>query len=316
MPDAPILKPRALRPGDRVAIVAPASPFPRYAFEAGVEEVRRLGFDPAFDDAVFDRVRYTAGEPASRARQFMAAWQDPRIAAVFTARGGYGSVDLLPFLSIEALTISPKLLVGFSDVTSLLSFLTTRCGVAALHGPTVAGGLRGGPEGYDRDSLVRALTSAEPMGELDAPGLEAIVLGEGEGRLHGGNLTQLAASMGTPYAFDPPDGCVLFLEDVNERPYRIDRLLTQLKFAGVLRRARAIVFGEMRGCDEPDGTTTARVTVTEALRGFPGPVLWGLPAGHTSGPALTLPLGVRARVASSPRPCVVLLESAVAEVQA
>ena len=316
MPDAPILKPRALRPGDRVAIVAPASPFPRDAFEAGVEEVRRLGFDPAFDDAVFDRVRYTAGEPASRARLFMAAWQDPGIAAVFTARGGYGSVDLLPFLSIEALTISPKLLVGFSDVTALLSFLTTRCGVAALHGPTVAGGLGGGPEGYHRDSLVRALTSAEPMGELDAPGLEAIVLGEGEGRLHGGNLTQLAASMGTPYAFDPPDGCVLFLEDVNERPYRIDRLLTQLKFAGVLRRARAIVFGEMRGCDEPDGTTTARVTVTEALRGFPGPVLWGLPAGHTSGPALTLPLGVRARVASSPRPCVVLLESAVAEVQA
>jgi muramoyltetrapeptide carboxypeptidase len=311
MPDAPVLKPRALRRGDRVAIVAPASPFPRDEFQAGVEEIRRLGFEPAFDDAVFERVRYTAGAPASRARQFLAAWQDPGIAAVFAARGGYGSVELLPFLSVGALTLSPKLLVGFSDVTALLSFLTTRCGMTALHGPTVAGGLRGGTEGYDRDSLVRALTSVEPMGELDAPALEALGAGEADGPLHGGNLTQLAASMGTPYAFDPPDGCVLFLEDVNERPYRIDRLLTQLKHAGVLSRARAIVFGEMRGCDEPDGTTTARDAVTEALRGFPGPVLWGLPAGHTSGPALTLPLGVLARVVSVPRPSVVLLESAV-----
>ncbi len=119
--------------------------------------------------------------------------------------------------------------------------------------------------------------------------------------------------MGTPYSFDPPDGCVLFLEDVNERPYRIDRLLTQLTHAGVLRRACAIVFGEMRGCDEPDGTIHVRDAVADALRGFPGPVLWGLPAGHTSGPALTLPLGVRARVASGPRPTVVLLESAVTD---
>jgi muramoyltetrapeptide carboxypeptidase len=313
MREANLLKPRAARPGDRVAIIAPASPFPQDAFMAGVDEVRRLGFEPVVAPGVFDRRRYTAGEPASRARDLMAAWQDPGVAAILTARGGYGSAELLPLLSIPSLRQSPKLLVGFSDVTSLLSFLTTRCGVTALHGPTVAGGLGGGGERYDQESFLRALTSGDPAGELAAPALEVLAPGEAEGPVYGGNLTQLAASMGTPFAFDPPHGCVLFLEDVNERPYRIDRMLTQLKYAGIIDRARALVFGEMPGCDEPDRSITARDVVREACLGFAGPLLWALPAGHTTGPALTLPLGVRARIASDPRPSVVLLEAAVSD---
>jgi muramoyltetrapeptide carboxypeptidase len=206
---------------------------------------------------------------------------------------------------------SPKLLAGYSDITALLAFLTTRCGLTALHGPTVAGRLGGGAERYDRASFVSALTSAAPAGVLAAPGLDTVREGEAEGTLHGGNLTQLAASLGTPYAFDPPDGSVLFLEDVNERPYRIDRLLTQLKFGGVLMKASALVFGELRGCDEPDGSVTAREVVADAVREFSGPVVWGLPAGHTAGPALTLPLGVRARVTALESAAVEILESAV-----
>lgn len=310
MPDGGALKPRSLRQGGRVAVVAPASPFPRADFFAGLEELRRLGFDPVFDDRVFDRAGYTAGDSRSRARAFLDAWQDPGVGAVLAARGGYGSVELLPLLPLESLARTPKIFVGFSDLTALLTVLTTRCGMTALHGPVVAGGLSAGAAGYDRDSLVCALTSEEPLGAVQAPSLDALVEGEAEGPLYGGNLTQLAASMGTTYAFDPPDGCVLFLEDVNERPYRIDRLLTQLKHAGVLRRARAVVLGEMRGCDEPDGSATARGAMAAALRDIGGPVLIGLPAGHTSGPALTLPLGVRVRVASDP-PSLVFLESAV-----
>ena len=302
MRDGPLLKPRAVQPGDRVAIVAPASPFPGEAFEAGVAELRRLGFEPVFEPGVFERRGYVAGEPAARARALMAAFEDPAIAAVVAARGGYGSVELLPFLSIDAMRRHPKLLVGYSDITALLAFLTTRCGMAALHGPCVAAGLHGGPGGYDESTLVRALTCAEPLGPLPAPALEALVRGEAAGPLFGGNLTQLAASMGTPYAFDPPEGCVLFLEEVGERPYRIDRLLTQLRFAGVLARAGAIVFGELPGCDEPDASVTARDVVAGALGGFPGPVVFGLPSGHTAGPALTLPLGVRARVLAGPSP--------------
>jgi len=313
MPDAPLLKPRAVRPGARVAIIAPASPFPRDQFEAGVAEVRSLGFEPVIDPGIFDRRRYVAGDAVSRARALMAAWQDPGIAAILTARGGYGSVELLPYLSIGTLRQSPKLLVGYSDVTALLSFLTTRCGVTAVHGPTVTGGLGGGPAAYDRASFLGALTTASPVGALPAPRLDVIRPGEADGPVLGGNLTQLAASMGTPYAFDPPEGCVLFLEDVNERPYRIDRLLTQLRQCGVLQRARALVFGEFPGCDEPDGTITAREVVADTVRDVAGPVVWGLPVGHTAGPTVTLPLGVRVRVVTEPQPAVIVLESAVVD---
>ena len=314
MRDAPLLKPRAVRPGDRVAIVAPASPFPADAFEAGVRELRRLGFEPVFDSGVFERRGYVAGEPDARARALMDAFEDPGMAAIVAARGGYGSVELLPFLSVDTIRRHPKLLVGYSDITALLAFLTTRCGVVALHGPCVAAGLHGGPSAYDPSTFVRALTSEEPLGALMAPGLEPLVQGEAVGLLVGGNLTQLAASMGTPYAFDPPPGAVLFLEDVGERPYRIERLLTQLKYAGVLARAGAIVFGEMPGCDEADGSASARALAADALRAFRGPVAWGLPAGHASGPALTLPLGVRTRIVAGPTCAVEILEPAVVSV--
>ncbi|HNV03457.1 MAG TPA: LD-carboxypeptidase [Vicinamibacterales bacterium] len=311
MRDSRLVKPMALRPGDRVAVVAPSSAFPREDFFAGLDELRRLGFEPVFDERVFGHHRYTAGEPVSRARAFAEAWQDPGVRAVLAARGGYGSAGLLPWLSLEALARTPKILVGFSDVTALLSVLTTRCGMTAVHGPVVAGGLAAGPGRYDRHTFLQSLTSGEPLGALAAPALEALAEGDAEGPIVGGNLTQVAASMGTPYAFDPPEGCVLFLEDVNERPYRLDRLLTQLSHAGILHRARAVVFGEMPGCDEPDGSVAAKDAIGEVLRGFSGPVLLGLPAGHTAGPALTLPLGVRARVATRPSPVVEILESAV-----
>ncbi len=306
-----MLKPRALRPGDRIAIVAPASPFERGEFDAGVAELRRLGFDPVFDDTVFCRRGYVAGEPEVRADALRAAWTDPSVAAVIGARGGYGSVQLLPLLDPDEARRARKAFVGYSDLTSLLVFLTGRCGLVAFHGPGVAGRLGGAAGGYDRDSFMRALTETRPLGEVDAPGLETVREGDATGVLLGGTLTQLVASLGTPYAFDPAAGCVLFIEEVNERPYRIDRMLVQLRLAGVLGRAAAIVFGELPGCDEPGGEVTARSVVADVLRDFPGPVLVGFPSGHTRGAAVTLPLGVRARVAGGPRPALVIQEAAV-----
>ena len=126
------------------------------------------------------------------------------------------------------------------------------------------------------------------------------------------NLYWGSQSLGTPYAFNPPNGYVLFLEDVSERPYRLDRMLTQLRLSGVLRDARAVVFGELPKCDEPDGNVTARDTVANVLGDFPGPVLFGFPSGHTSHPAMTLPLGVRTRVVADAEPCLVIEEAGVA----
>jgi muramoyltetrapeptide carboxypeptidase len=305
-------KPRALRPGDRIAVVAPASPFSRDDFDAGITELRTLGFEPTYEESVFDRHAYLAGSADVRASAWLRAWTDPSIAALVAVRGGYGSVQILPRLAEVSLDGAvPKAFIGYSDNTSILAWLTTRCGIVTIHGPMIEGRLARGEAGYDRDTFLRCVCRPEPMGEVAHPQLETLKEGECGGILVGGTLTQLVSSLGTPYAFDPPQDCVLFLDEVGERPYRLDRLLMQLKLSGLLRRASSVVFGELPNCEEPGGGPSARAVVSEVLADFPGPMLFGLPSGHTTGATLTLPFGVRARVVSSPRPLLVIEESAV-----
>ena len=306
-----MLKPRAVTPGSRIAIVSPASPFSREEFDRGVEELRRLGYEPTYDEDVFARSSgYLSGAADLRAAAFSRAWSDPSVTALIAVRGGYGSVHMLPLLDAAVIRKAPKLFIGYSDNTSLLSWLTCQCGIAALHGPMIEGRLARGAQGYDRDSMLAFMQDGS--GRVLAPeGLAVIRGGEAAGPLFGGTLTQLTASLGTPYAFDPPSGCILFLEDVNERPYKLDRLLTQLRLAGILARARALVFGEMRGCDESSGQPCAMDVIRAFAQDFPGPVITGFPSGHTTGPCWTLPLGVRVRVVTTPRPSIVVEESPV-----
>jgi muramoyltetrapeptide carboxypeptidase len=300
-----VIKPRALRPGDRIAIVSPASAFAREDFDRGVEELRRLGYEPVYHDSVFDRSVFTSGPPELRAAAFVRAWSDPSVAALIAVRGGYGSVHLLPQLNGWSPQQQAKLFIAYSDNTSILSWLTCQCGVTAVHGPMLEGRLARGSAGYDEHSFTRVLQGAGAGLVLAPPELTVVTEGEASGPLYGGTMTQLTASLGTPYAFDPPAGCVLFLEDVNERPYRIDRMLTQLQLSGVLGRAAAIVFGEMRGCDEADGGPTARQVVESFFEEDERPVLFGFPSGHTTGPCWTLPLGVRVRVTTGPASIVI-----------
>jgi muramoyltetrapeptide carboxypeptidase len=151
----------------------------------------------------------------------------------------------------------------------------------------------------------------DALGELAPPALEALAAGEAAGELVGGTLTQLVASLGTPFAFDPPAGCVLFVDEVAERPYRVDRMLTQLRLSGLLVRVSAIVFNELPGCDEPGGGPTAKDAIRSALKDFPGPILFGFPSGHTEGATITLPLGVMVRVRAGARPALIVEEAAV-----
>jgi muramoyltetrapeptide carboxypeptidase len=307
-----MLKPRALAPGDRIALVAPASPFARDEFDAGLAELRRLGYEPVYDESVFARTRYTAGEPAHRARAFRQAWTDPSIRALVAVRGGYGSVHLLPHLDRDEIRRTPKAFVGYSDNTSLLTWLTGHCGVVSFHGPMIEGRFAKGPDGYDADTFGRVLTRATPAGPIAHAQLETLRPGEAAGTLIGGTLTPLAASLGTPYAFDPPAGHILFIDEVAERPYRIDRLLTQLRLAGILARAAGLVFGELPRCDEPAaGGPGIRDVLRDVLAGFDGPILFGLPSGHTSGASLTLPFGVQARVLAGRDPSLIIEETAV-----
>ena len=305
-----MIRPRALRPGDRIAIVSPASPFSRDELDAGIAELRALGYEPVFDESIFEEHLFSSGTADSRAAAFRRAWSAPDIAALIAMRGGYGSVQILPLLTAWKPQQAPKLFIGYSDTTSLLSWLTCQCGMTALHGPMLERRLARGEEGYDRASFM-ALVEGKAAGlELAPPGLTVLKAGDAAGPLFGGTITQLVGSLGTPFAFDPPVGSVLFLEDVNERPYRVDRTLTQLRQGGILNRARALVFGEMQGCRQ-DGGPSMDDVLQALAREFDGPVLKGFPSGHTAGPTWTLPLGVKIRVRAASRPAVIVEESPV-----
>jgi muramoyltetrapeptide carboxypeptidase len=304
-------KPRALAPGSRIAVVAPGSPFESEQFDDGIAELRALGFDPVWDDRVFARQGFVSGDPALRAGSFDDAWRRSDVDALIGVRGGYGSVQLLPHLDPARLAARPRAFIGYSDLTSILTFLVCQCGIVAFHGPSVAGRLGRGVEGYDRESFLAMLMNVEPAGELAPDGLQSIEAGDARGRLLGGTLTQLAAAAGTPYALAPWDDTILLLEDVAERPYRLDRMLAQLRLSGAMDRVRGIVLGTFPGCDEPGGSPSARNALADALADFPGPIVFGFPTGHVDGPAMTLPLGVRARLVAGGTSRLIIEEAAV-----
>ena len=305
-----MIKLRRLKAGDRVALVAPASSFAPAEVEAGVAELARLGLEAVYDDAIFAKATFVAGSVETRARAILQAWRDPGIAALVAIRGGYGSAQLLPHLDPEAMLAARKALIGYSDITALLN-LYVRHGLAAIHGPMIERRFARGAAAYDEGTFRKVMMQAEPAGDLRPPQLESLRPGTASGVLLGGTLTQLMASMGTPWAFDPPPGAIIFLEDIGERPYRIHRLLTQAAQAGVFVNASAIVFGEFPGCDEPGGDPVIRDVLREFTADFRGPVLLNFPSGHSQGPTWTLPFGVKAEVAGGPAPVVRILEAAV-----
>jgi len=308
-----MLKPRALKQGSRLAVVAPASPFKPEDFEAGIAELRELGFVPVYDETVFakDVPGYIAGSAEIRASAIRGALQDPSIDGIIGVRGGYGSAQVLPLLDAEEARRACKAFIGYSDLTIILNYLTIQCGLVSFHGPMLGDTFGHGGSRYDRASFLNAVSRAEPMGELSPPGLEVVHGGTAKGVLLGGTVTQLLATMGTKFAFDPPEGYVLFFEEVGERPYRLDRMVTQLRQSGLLLRASAIVIGELNGCDEPGGALTGRDVMAQVLKDFPGPIVAGFPSGHTKDRVYTLPLGVACRVVADSRPRLVIEEAAV-----
>jgi muramoyltetrapeptide carboxypeptidase len=303
-------RPRRLLVGDRVALVAPASPAKPEDVERGADEIRALGFEPVLDERVRARHGYVAGLPHTRVAALADAWRDPTVRGLVAVRGGYGSQQLLPLLDPRWLADDPKVFVGYSDVTALLLWQVAHGGVA-FHGPMAEGRLALGVAGYDRASLLAAVAQPVPMGTLAPPGLEVFRPGEASGILLGGTLTQFASLLGTPFACVPREPTILFLEDVAERPYRLDRLLTQLHQAGVFRRVTGILLGAFPRCDEEGGGPTARAVLRDLLAHFPGPVVFGFPSGHGPRPTLTMPFGVEARLVTGPTPALSIEEAAV-----
>lgn len=312
-----VLRPPALRPGERIAIVCPAGPADDQAhLDRAAERVRSLGFEPVLGKHALARWGYLAGTDAERAEDLNEVIRDPDVQGVFCLRGGYGAMRILPQLDYEAMRKSPKVIMGYSDITALHLAYLAQSGVVTFHGPCAESSWTE----YARGTLP-VCQAAEAWGEVkNAASTEprrTLVSGVAEGPLVGGNLTLVASMCGTPY-LPSLAGAIVFLEDIGEEPYRVDRMLTQLILHGGLGEAAGIVYGNFRKRprpgeepppDDPTLTFSMEQVHEERAKAAGVPAMAGLPFGHVADNHI-MPLGVRARLDATAQ-TLTLLESAV-----
>ena len=296
-----LIKPKRLRKGDTIAVLAPAGPVDPARLEAGVAALRNEGYEVSVTDEVLARDRYFAGTAERRACQFNSTLRRDDVAAILCARGGYGSNYLLERIAYGDLRRLPKIVGGYSDFTCILTYAHERAGIPMFHAPLVAGDWSR-ENGVDLASWHTVLEGG--LHTYNAP--VTLREGEAEGKFYGGCLALLAASIGTPFA-PRLDNTVLFIEDVNEPPYKIDRMLRQLELAGALRSVRGIVFGVMEKC----GDNVAQ-DIAAMLHWFRAPIAFGLVSGHVTGANETLAFGVQVRLtANASAATIEMLETAV-----
>lgn len=287
----PLTRPARLRPGAKVAVVAPSGPLPAERLEAGLDLLRGWDLDPVVAPHVLDRhgaLGYLAGSDEDRARDLQEAWCDPSVSAVLCARGGYGvqrMVDLLDWTALRA--AGPKVFVGYSDITALHEAFAVRMGLATLHGPMTAA-LTFLKDPDTQESLRATLLEPESVMTLGLGTARALVPGRARGVTLGGCVSLLAADLGTPYARPSAAGGLLLIEDVGEEPYRLDRILTQLLRSGWLDGVAGIGLGSWAECGPYD---EVRAVLGDRLSGLGVPVVEEMGFGHGD-TTLTLPLGV------------------------
>lgn len=302
-PERKLLRPKALRPGDTVGLITPSSYVSDPDRLALAERTARY-FDlvPKFGTNVRKRDGYLGGTVEERLEDLHAMFRDPEVKAVFAIRGGYGASQLLDRIDYDLIRVNPKIFLGYSDITALHLAIQKRAGLVTFHGPIVLSRFTPFTQTYFR----KALFETEPIGRVTNPPdsdplrpahtLRTVRPGSARGPLIGGNLTLIATTMGTPFEIETA-GRILFVEDVDEEPYSIDRMLTQLRLAGKLDAAAGLIFGECHDCQprefKPSYESTLSVgeVVDDILGRLRIPVLSGLTIGHTDD-QLTLPLGV------------------------
>jgi len=317
-----IIKPPKLNPGDTIGLITPASPL----FEANEtlisvkEKIGQLGFLPKPGRHIFKKNGFSAGTVAERVDDLQAMFTDPQVKAIMAIRGGYSSLQLLPHLDYDLIAANPKILIGYSDITSLLLGISTRTGLVTFHGPVGVSSFTA----YTRELFTRTLMNAEPAGLIDDAPFEGSLQvtnqvwtvrpGQAEGRLTGGNLTLIQATLGTAFEINTDDA-ILFIEEVGEEPYDLDRMLNHLKQAGKFNKCRGVVFDRMPSVQPAEykpafnNTQSKEEIISEIFKDSNFPVCLGLSFGHVADKPV-LPLGIHAALdAGSGR--LSLLESAV-----
>lgn len=291
MPPRALIRPPALLPGDTIGIVAPASNIDGQALEAGCVSLRRMGYIPYYLDSILEKDLYFAGSVARRIAELEHMFANVNVRAIVCARGGYGANHLLPHLEVRKLLANPKPFVGYSDITTLLTWFTDH-GLVTFHGPMATKDFAV-EHGVDLASWMAVLGSASEYEQtFPADEVEPLAEGSAEGVLYGGCLSMLVASLGTPYEIKTA-GTILFLEDVNAKPYQVDRMLMQLKLAGKFNQVRGVIFGEMLDCFQPSGQDyKLQQVILRLLSDLKIPIAYGLSSGHVRTGNRVLPLGV------------------------
>jgi muramoyltetrapeptide carboxypeptidase len=289
------IKPPALLPGDVVGIIAPASNIDRKMLDAGCKALGDLGYKPFYFDSIFEQELYFAGSLDRRTRELEEMFERDEVKAIICARGGYGSNYLLKTVNWEKIIRHPKILAGYSDITSLLTYICDSHGIVSFHSPMVTKDFAH-PDGVDLASWQASVNGTNEWAVTPDSGAVPSIAGHGKGILYGGCLSILVASLGTPYEIHT-DGTILFIEDVAAKPYQIDRMLMQLKYAGKFDRVRGIIFGEMLDCMQHKDQGYTLDHIVMRLLGDSGiPIAYGLRSGHVSRGNITLPFGVQAEL--------------------
>lgn len=300
------MKAKRLVPGDIIGMVAPASPSDPEKVERAIKSMNRMGYRVKPGKSVYSSRGYFAGEDKLRADDINRMFADHEVSAVFCLRGGYGSQRILDMLDYELIGNNPKIFMGFSDITALLNAIYQECGLITFHGP-MGGDFAGGLGKHTKVALKKALESIDPIGEVRNPEMPEVVSdGRAKGILVGGNLSVVVASLGTPYEIDTRDR-ILLLEDVGEEPYRIDRMLNQLRLAGKLEDAAGIVLGDWSNSEpkEPGKSLSLEEVLLDVFSNIGKPVLKGYKIGHCK-PNITVPIGAEASIDTCTRTLCIL----------
>lgn len=296
-----MLKGKLLKKGDTIGLIGPSGTVREAgAVDQAIAYMEEIGFRVKVGESAHARYGYLSGTDEMRARDLNAMFADPEVDAIVCTRGGYGTMRILDMLDYDVIRANPKVFVGFSDITALHIAFLEKCGLATFHGPMATRWHAEFPDGFTKNSLFSAIAAAQPMGELrNTPQYrkrETVNPGSAEGLLVGGNLSLISGTIGTPYELSTK-GRILFIEEIGEKTYCVDRMLTQLRLAGKFDDCEGIVFGDF--CDCPVEYTEFGLTLEEVIRDIVAPcgkpVFTGLQAGHLS-PKITLPFGVRCRM--------------------
>lgn len=296
-----MLKGKRLRQGDTIGVIGPSGAVrTEGAVDAAVAYMKELGFNVKLGESANARYGYLSGTDELRARDLNAMFADPQVDAIVCTRGGYGTMRILDQLDYDVIRANPKIFVGFSDITAMHIAFQEKCGLVTFHGPMATMWNDELPKDFIRESLFSGIMNDAPMGELhNAPGYHerrTVNPGSAEGVLVGGNLSLIAGTIGTPYEINTKDR-ILFIEEIGERTYCVDRMLTQLRLAGKFKDCAGIVFGDFNDCpvEYPDFGLTLEEVIRDCAASSGKPIFTGLQAGHVT-PKITLPLGVRVRM--------------------